>query len=54
MVDCVVDISSAGILLFVMMLKTKLITDVEIVAIIVALKNHRGRRSGIIIHSGSK
>lgn len=40
MVDCVVDIYSACILLLVMMLKTKLITDVEMVATIVALKNH--------------
>ncbi|CAB4303419.1 unnamed protein product [Prunus armeniaca] len=40
MVDCVVDIYSADILLFVMMLKTKPITDVEMVATIVALKNH--------------
>lgn len=40
-VDCVVDIYSAGILLFMMMLKTKPITDVEMIAAIAALKNHR-------------
>ena len=40
MMDCVVDIYSAGILLFVTMLKTKPITYVKMVATIIALKNH--------------
>ncbi|KAL6286015.1 hypothetical protein ACE6H2_010405 [Prunus campanulata] len=41
MVDCDIDIYNVGILLFMMMLKTELITDMEMVAAIVALKNHR-------------
>ncbi|ONH96778.1 hypothetical protein PRUPE_7G151400 [Prunus persica] len=38
-VDCAVDIYSAGILLFVMILKMKLITDMEMVVAIADLKN---------------